>query len=135
MTLTGHRATETELLAWAEAPGREAWTYQVSDRFGASGLTGLACLETRGDQAELVEFALSCRVMGRGIEEAILHHLTGRARARGASILRACPADTGRNQPCRDLFTRTFAATVEPGIWEWRLLPVFPLPGHVLLEI
>ncbi|MFA6109397.1 MAG: HAD-IIIC family phosphatase [Candidatus Latescibacterota bacterium] len=134
MTLTGRRATEAELLTWTEVPGREAWTYQVSDRFGDSGLTGLACLESRGDRAELVEFCLSCRVIGRGIEEAMLHHLTGRVQALGLTALRVCPVDTGRNQPCRELFARVFAATGESGVLEWRLPPVFPLPGHVRLE-
>lgn len=134
MTLTGRRATEAELLAWAAVQGREAWTYQVSDRFGDSGLTGLACFETHEGGAELVEFCLSCRVIGRGIEEVLLHHLTGRVQALGLTALQVCPVDTGRNQPCRDLFARAFAATEEPGVREWRLLPVFPLPRHVHLE-
>lgn len=135
MTLTGRRATETELLAWAAATGREAWTYQVRDRFGDSGLTGLACFEARGDRAGLVEFCLSCRVMGRGIEEAILHHLTERIQVLGLTVLGVRPVDTERNRPCRDLFARAFAATGEPGVLEWRLPPVFPLPGHVRLGV
>src|SRR5262249_10510123 len=49
--LTTRRVTEAELMAWVAEPGRRLWTFRVSDKFGDSGLTGIASLTrdaTRG---------------------------------------------------------------------------------------
>ena len=133
MTLTGQRATETELLAWAATPGTEVWTYQVRDRFGDAGLTGLACLEQVGGDVWLRQLALSCRVMGRGVEAAMLHHLSQRTAHLGARALWARPGSTSRNQPCRELLAGLFEAAPNPGILVWRVPPLLDLPAHVRL--
>lgn len=51
------------------------WIVRVSDRFGEYGLTGLAVFKISGDLLELNTFLLSCRVLGRGIEYALLAEL------------------------------------------------------------
>lgn len=133
MTLTGHRATEAELLAWAATPATEVWTYQVRDRFGDAGLTGLVCLEQVGDDVWLRQLALSCRVMGRGVEAAMLHHLSRRAADLGARTLCARPESTSRNQPCRQLLAGLLEPAPSPGVLMRRIPPVLDLPAHVRL--
>ena len=58
------------------------WTFRVRDRFGDSGLSGLASLALEGPRAVIVDFLLSCRVMGRRVEETMLSWLVRCARAR-----------------------------------------------------
>jgi predicted enzyme involved in methoxymalonyl-ACP biosynthesis len=51
-------------------------------------------------------FLLSCRVIGRGVETAMLAHLCERARAADARMLSAIVIPTSKNVPVRDLFAR-----------------------------
>ncbi|MEW6749578.1 MAG: HAD-IIIC family phosphatase [Candidatus Latescibacterota bacterium] len=133
MTLGVRRPTQMELLAQGERPGTEVWIYGVSDRFGDSGLTGLATLQVDGGDARLADFAISCRVLGRGVEETVTHHLVGRACALGAARLVATPAATQRNRPCREFLARALGAAVD-GTHAWPVAGGFPLPAHVELR-
>src|SRR5690606_14492963 len=87
MNLSTRRMAAPEFAAWAARPGHHAWTVRASDRFGVSGLTGFATLALRDGEAVVVDFVLSCRVMGRQIEDAMLGWLAGQAQQRGAARL------------------------------------------------
>lgn len=133
MNLSTRRLTETELREWAEGEGRKVWVFHVGDRFGDSGLTGIASLECRGEEAQVVDFVLSCRVMGRQIEEAMIHYLGQRAGEAGAERLVAERVPTARNGPCRDFFTRVFRGEGRENRFVRGLERHLPLPSHVEL--
>lgn len=134
MNLTGRRLTETELLAWVKGPGRECWVFSVADRFGDSGLTGLASLEQCGATGWIADFALSCRVMGRRVEEAMIYYLVQRARELGLREVCAECVPTAKNRPCRDFFARIFAVGEQENSFVWSLTQEFPLPPHLELR-
>ena len=72
---------------------------RVSDRFGDSGITGLAIIDrSRHDAWTVQDFLLSCRVLGRTIENAFLSWLIARAAGEGAHTVTIQYAATGRNQ-------------------------------------
>ena len=100
MNLATRRLTEAELQAWASEQGRGVWTFRVQDRFGDSGLTGIASLQREGESARIVDFVLSCRVMGRRVEETILSYLAQAARELGARQLDATFLPTSKNGVC-----------------------------------
>lgn len=100
MNLATRRLTEAELQAWAAKPEHQVWTFRVQDRFGDSGLTGIASLELEGQSAHIVDFVLSCRVMGRRVEETMLSHLVQAARQLGARQLEAAYLPTAKNAVC-----------------------------------
>lgn len=77
----------------------EAW-----DSFGDYGIVGGAVLRHDGDCAQLLAFAVSCRALGRGIEEAFLAELGRLARERWDTDLVATLDDTGRNEPAMRFF-------------------------------
>jgi FkbH-like protein len=74
------------------------------DRFGDNGLVGVAILTFTGDSAEIDSLLLSCRVIGRTIETALLARLADEARASGARTLRGRFIPTKKNAPARDLY-------------------------------
>lgn len=78
----------------------------LEDRFGTYGTIGVALVETddRTGGWCLDYFALSCRVMGRGIERAFLVRLLEGAAERGCREARARFRDTGRNRMMRALY-------------------------------
>ncbi|MBS2024570.1 MAG: HAD family hydrolase, partial [Deltaproteobacteria bacterium] len=101
--LTTRRRSEEELRAFERAGG-EVWHYAVQDRFGDNGIIGVALLERRGDVAELDTLLMSCRVIGRTVETAMLAHLAQRARALGAKTLSGWFIPTAKNAPGKDFF-------------------------------
>jgi FkbH-like protein len=107
MNLATRRLAEAELRAWANAPGHEVWALSVSDRIGDSGLTGILSLELDGDTLRIADFILSCRVMGRRIEEAMAAAAVSRARALGARAVEAAFRETSKNKPCREFWEQS----------------------------
>ncbi len=107
LNLSTRRLTEPEFLAWAAEPGHEVWAVHVGDRFGDAGLTGLLGLERDGDACRVVDFVLSCRVMGRKVEETLAHLAVARARAWGAARVEARHLATAKNRPCLEFWTRS----------------------------
>ena len=102
MNLSTRRLSEAELVEWVEQEGREAWVYRVEDRFGDSGLTGILSLQAVSGGGRVVDFVLSCRVMGRGVEETLLHHAVARAQVLGWEELLVEYLPTEKNKPCLD---------------------------------
>jgi predicted enzyme involved in methoxymalonyl-ACP biosynthesis len=56
------------VVAMLESGNYDFFTLAVKDRFGDSGITGLAIVEQREDEAVLDTLLLSCRILGRSIE-------------------------------------------------------------------
>ena len=109
--LTTRRYTVAELEAIAADPAAEAFTLALSDRFGDSGITGLAILRFLDCTAEVDTLLLSCRVLGRRVEDAFLAFLAERARERGARSLVGRYVESARNEQVRSFYPdRGFAA-------------------------
>lgn len=70
--LTTQRMTEEEIRQAMSLSTGGVWSCHVSDRFGDHGVTGLVIFESDGVKAEIQNLLLSCRVLGRGIETALL---------------------------------------------------------------
>jgi len=89
--LTTRRYTEAEVAALMGDPDVLTVTGRLSDRFGDNGLTSiLIARSVAADGAPAIEidtWLMSCRVLGRRVEEAILAAVAEEARARGAGEL------------------------------------------------
>lgn len=106
--LTLRRLDEKSFWEWTEEPCNSAYTFHVSDRFGDFGLTGLVSFSIVGTEAWIVDFVMSCRVMGKRIEEALLGYTLARARAAGADRVTASPVVGPRNEPAKVFFRAKF---------------------------
>ncbi len=140
LNLSTRRLSEPELVAWAAEPGREVWAAYVGDRFGDAGLTGLLGLERDGDTCRVVDFVLSCRVMGRKVEDALAHLAVARARAVGAARVEALHRPTSKNAPCLTFWESSgFDADPAPAAggtrFTWDAARAYAGPPHVTLEV
>jgi FkbH-like protein len=134
MNLSTRRMSEAELMAWAEPQHRRLWTLRVSDRFGDAGLTGIVSLEIKDRKAQIVDFILSCRVLGRKIEETMLSMAIHHAHALGAEAVYARYIPTSRNKPCLDFFKGVAPLFHQQGEFFIRNVEhPFPLPDHIEL--
>ena len=95
--LTTARYTTADIERMMRDPGMELYTLAVKDRFGDSGITGLGILRTEGETTEIDTFLLSCRVLGRKVEDAFLAVLADRAREAGARFLVGRYLPTAKN--------------------------------------
>ena len=105
--LTTRRYTEQELRALQATPGTEVFIASVADKYGDNGkvLVSIVRREAR-DTAKLDTFLMSCRVMGRFIEDQILDHMVKELRADGLSRLRVQFIPTRKNAPARAFLGR-----------------------------
>jgi FkbH-like protein len=77
---------------------------ELEDRFGSYGIIGTAIVETLPQSWSLKYLAVSCRVLGRGVERAFLVSLLREACAGGFARVEAAYRDTGKNRMMRALY-------------------------------
>jgi FkbH-like protein len=99
MNTTLIRRTEDEVRA------SECYTVDVSDRFGSYGLVGAMFLAETEDALVIDNLSLSCRALGRGVEQRMLGWAREQADARGKSRLDVPVVEGPRNQPAQDLIS------------------------------
>jgi FkbH-like protein len=108
---TGRKFSAGELEAHAGEGG--VFALHVRDRFGDHGLVGAAVI----DGGEIVGLALSCRVLGMGVERRFLRDLLAAlepAEVRGRVI------DTDRNIPVRNVYRDNGFVAEGDGVWRFR---------------
>ncbi len=134
LNLSTRRLTADQLLSWGAAPHRTLLGFSVSDKFGDLGLTGIVGVEMEGETARLSDYLLSCRVMGRRVEETLLHVAVEWATRAGAQRFVATYRPTERNAPTLKVFRGAGLQEVEPFEFSWTCSEPFPLPDTVALE-
>jgi FkbH-like protein len=102
--LTTRRYTEPQIASLAECPGWRVWSLRVADRYADNGLVGVAIAQVKGEICEIDTFLLSCRVIGRTVETALLAHVAADAREQGARWLQGWFLPTKKNTPAKDFY-------------------------------
>jgi FkbH-like protein len=105
--VTTRRYSEAELQALVEQPASIALYFRLADRFGDNGLIGVLLARAESPERHIVDTLLmSCRVLGRGVELAMMNALVERIRQRGARELLGEYLPTARNGMVADLYSR-----------------------------
>ncbi len=134
MNLSTRRLTEQQLSDWAGQPDNRMFVFRVSDKFDDSGITGIASIRVEGPLAKVTDFVLSCRVMGRKVEQAMLHVLTEHAASMGAERLQAAYLPTAKNQPCLEFLKGSALKEEKEGsLFTWSLASFYPRPDCLQL--
>jgi FkbH-like protein len=106
--LTTRRYTEQQIAEMAAKPDWHIFSIKVKDRFGDHGLVGVAIAHdidaSQGKHCEVDTFLLSCRVIGRTVETALLAHIAKSAAERGCNRLQGWFLPTKKNAPARDFY-------------------------------
>ena len=98
--LTTKRYTEDDIRSLL-AKGAKIWTFAVEDRFGDNGITGLMILIPESGWS-IDTLLMSCRVLGKGIEEAFFKTVI--SRYEGALTAQYIP--TAKNEQVADFYDR-----------------------------
>lgn len=101
--------------------GWRCYTLKAGDRFGDHGLVAVALTRTGSEAWTVDSFLMSCRVIGYGIETALMATIAADAVAGGATRLDGEFIVTKKNVPARDIYERhgfSRAETVD-GLERW----------------
>ncbi|HEY9695691.1 MAG TPA: HAD-IIIC family phosphatase [Trichocoleus sp.] len=104
MNLTTRKLTALELQEWLSDERNHLFCFEVEDKFGAYGLVGLVGCSTESNHTRITDFVLSCRAMGKKIEEKMLEQAMAFAKEKRHSRITAEYRPTSRNRPCFDFF-------------------------------
>lgn len=136
MNLTTRRLTEEEFKRWAQVQNHWIRVIRVSDKFGDSGLTGIISMDADGGKGKIIDFVLSCRVMGRKIEETMTHILWRYSRELKLNEIRAEFIPTPKNRPCFDFWKNSgFAYDRTIDQFTWNVEKEYALPPFIKLDM
>jgi FkbH-like protein len=122
--LTTRRYSETEVAAVQANPDAVTVQARLVDIFGDNGMiSAVICLQ-KDRRWEIDTWIMSCRVLGRRVEETILQYLVQQARAAGITELVGRYIPTARNGLVKDHFSKlgfTRIAAQPDGETTWQL--------------
>ena len=119
--LTGRRYSEAEIHGLAKDADAAVYSAHLEDRFDSSGIIAVAIVRYVGDRATVDAFLMSCRVIGRGVEDALLAHLATEARQRGCRWLAGEYRATKKNAMTADFYPRHGFQPTGEGTYELTL--------------
>jgi FkbH-like protein len=109
---TGAKYPVADLERLLARPDARLFVVHVRDRFGDHGLVGAAVIVA----GEILGLALSCRVLGLGVEHRFMTAMLDALRPDHGQVLGAI-VDTSRNGPVRNLYADNGFDQDRPGLW------------------
>lgn len=100
------RYTQVQIEAIKENPNQSYISLSVKDKFGDSGLTGVAIVSYADGKGRIDDFLMSCRVMGRNIEYAFVDYMMSFLIGHGCKMVEAQYLPTQKNKPVSDFFDK-----------------------------
>jgi FkbH-like protein len=104
--LTTKRYTENDIEIYIQDSRYTTLAIGVNDKFGDSGVVGLAILEYKGGVAHMDSLFMSCRVLGRNIEYKFMDIIVNAIKERGVGELKAQFIKTFKNEQVATFYDR-----------------------------
>ena len=130
MNLRTRRMSEQGIMDWLENKTNLMWAFSVSDKFGDAGLTGITGVSILDGNAQLTDFILSCRVMGRKTEEMMLGFAIQQAAKNKYKKLVAEYLPTEKNKPCLGFFENSGMNRTNTK-FEWDCAKHYTVPPYI----
>jgi FkbH-like protein len=116
--LTTRRYTEAEILAVMDDPRAIGLQLRLVDRFGDNGMISVLIgrVDDDGSAVEIDTWLMSCRVLGRGVEQSALNVLVSEANRLGASRLIGEYRPTAKNGMVREHYRKLGFEALPAGV-------------------
>ena len=132
--LTTRRYQEEDIRKFSQDKDKIVECAQVEDKFGDNGITGVYIINKDNKQEWTIDtFLLSCRIIGRGVEDGMLHQIIEKARKEGVSKIRGEYIKTKKNKPAENFFP-TFGFKKEGNFWILDTKNHFKKPQHLVIS-
>ena len=123
--LTTRRFTRADIEHMAEDSRYITLYSRLQDRFGDNGLVSVVIAEKEGKDVHIRLWLMSCRVLKRGMEEAMMEALAEKARLAGGEKLIGYYYPTAKNGMVRDFYSAHGFSLVDDAdgntVWEHSL--------------
>ena len=104
--LTTRRYTQSEIEDMMRAPDILNFQIRLVDRFGDNGIIGIVIARCKETVCDIDTWLMSCRVLGRRVEEAVTAELISCIRSRGLKKLVGHYIPTAKNALVRDHYQK-----------------------------
>lgn len=101
--LTTHRYQEDDIRKFIKT-GHKLWALDVVDKFGAYGITGFCMVKDTSDRWEIDSMLVSCRVLGKKIEEQFFGFILNELKKIKSKKVRAYYKPTPKNNQVKDFY-------------------------------
>lgn len=137
--LTTLRCSEDDIRAMAEDPAQLCLYGKLEDKFGDNGLVTVVAGRQEGETLHLRLWLMSCRVLKRGMEDAMMDTLVADAAARGVRQIVGYYYPTAKNAMVREFYAGMgFAKTAEDTdgntIWQLAVADYRPKAPHMKIK-
>lgn len=102
--INGIRMDHKQVETYRHTEGNHVYVAHVSDKYGDNGLVCILMLHEDGHNASITNFLMSCRVMGRQIEHAIVRAVEEKLYQNGITTVQSHYIKTPQNAPVRTLW-------------------------------
>lgn len=79
-------------------------TLKADDKFGAYGLIGVAIIRFKENCCEIDTFLMSCRAIGRGLEEILFNECIKQGKVKGVNVVHGLFLKTGKNMQVKSFY-------------------------------
>jgi len=104
--LTTRRYTDADVHQFRESKDAIVYSMAVTDKFGDEGVVGVAIVKIKNGDWWIDSLLMSCRVIGRSVETALLAKIVADARAAKAKRIIGEYIPTKKNPPAADFYER-----------------------------
>ena len=134
--LTTRRRTEAEVAAIETSPTHIGLQFRLADVFGDNGMICVVIVRLEAETAVIDTWLMSCRVLERGVEQAVLNEIVRELGERGVATLTGEYIPTPRNGMVSDHYPKLgFApsgdALGEASRWQLDLADYRPFPVEI----
>ena len=136
--LTTKRYTQAEMEAVAASPDYIRLCGRLSDKFGDNGIVSVVIGERRGNELHIDLWLMSCRVLKRGMEYAMINRLVEEAKKAGIETIFGYYYPTKKNAMVKELFGDfgfTKISSDENGNTVWKLETNGYSPKKIFIDI
>ncbi len=136
--LTTLRCSEDDIRAMAENPAWLCRCGKLVDKFGDNGIVTVTAGEQEGETLHLRLWLMSCRVLKRGMEDAMMDIMVANAAAREVKTIRGYYYPTAKNAMVREFYASFGFEKVEEtedGSTTWQLDVAAYQPKHPHMKI
>tara|TARA_B100001105_G_C22278720_1_gene394321 strand:- start:43 stop:912 length:870 start_codon:yes stop_codon:yes gene_type:complete len=131
--LTTKRYQENDIRTLANNPKIKIGCAQVQDKFGDNGITSVFIIEKQERKWIIDSFLQSCRVIGRGIEDAIMSEILKDAKKNNIEKVYANFVPTKKNKPAEEFLPQN-GFKKENDLWVFDLNDQIISPEHLKIN-
>ena len=133
--MTTKRYMEEDIKKLAEDKNFLVFSVKEEDKFGDNGITGAAIIKKGKDAWNIDAFLLSCRIIGRKVEETLLAYIAREAKKAGAKKITADFIATKKNPVAKGFYKNNGFNIVkkenEKEVWEYYLKEDYKFPNFI----